>query len=107
MNFEQSEFPQAREILARDAGWKFREKNRKHKAKKLENPEIIKVLELASKFYQFQLRQHRNKNEAVSYLKDRGVSGEIARDFGLGYAPAGWDNLIKAVVSVRNMNNHY
>ncbi|GIT64048.1 MAG: DNA primase [Gammaproteobacteria bacterium] len=76
-----------------------REESKAQKQKSSENPEIIKVLELASKFYQFQLRQHSNKNEAVSYLKDRGVSGEIARDFGLGYAPAGWDNLIKAVVS--------
>ena len=100
MNFEQSEFPQALETLARDAGLEVpREESKAQKQKSSENAEIIKVLELASKFYQFQLRQHSNKNEAVSYLKDRGVSGEIARDFGLGYAPAGWDNLIKAVVS--------
>lgn len=100
MNFEQSEFPQALETLARDAGLEVpREESKAQQQKSSENAEIIKVLELASKFYQFQLRQHSNKNEAVSYLKDRGVSGEIARDFGLGYAPAGWDNLIKAVVS--------
>ena len=100
MNFEQSEFPQALETLARDAGLEVpREESKAQQQKSSENAEIIKVLELASKFYQFQLRQHSNKNEAISYLKDRGVSGEIARDFGLGYAPAGWDNLIKAVVS--------
>ncbi len=100
MNFEQSEFPLALETLARDAGLEVpREESKAQQQKSSENAEIIKVLELASKFYQFQLRQHSNKNEAVSYLKDRGVSGEIARDFGLGYAPAGWDNLIKAVVS--------
>src|SRR5690606_10885139 len=32
---------------------------------------------------------------AVDYLKSRGLSGEIARDFALGYAPPGWDNLLK------------
>jgi DNA primase len=32
----------------------------------------------------------------VDYLKGRGLSGVIARDFGLGFAPPGWDNLLKA-----------
>ena len=100
MNFEQSEFPQALETLARDAGLEVpREESKAQQRKSSENAEIIEVLELASKFYQFQLRQHSDKDEAISYLKDRGVSGEIARDFGLGYAPTGWDNLIKAVVT--------
>jgi len=31
----------------------------------------------------------------VEYLKGRGLTGEIARDFGLGFAPPGWDNLLK------------
>ncbi|MDO5625409.1 MAG: DNA primase [Pseudomonadota bacterium] len=30
---------------------------------------------------------------AVAYLKQRGLSGEVARDFGLGYAPEGWRTL--------------
>jgi DNA primase len=30
---------------------------------------------------------------AIAYLKGRGLTGEIAARFGLGYAPAGWDNL--------------
>lgn len=34
--------------------------------------------------------------EAIAYLKGRGVSGEIAARFGIGYAPPGWQNL-KAV----------
>ena len=31
----------------------------------------------------------------MEYLKGRGLSGVIARDFGLGFAPPGWDNLLK------------
>ena len=31
----------------------------------------------------------------MEYLKGRGLSGVIARDFGLGFAPPGWDNLMK------------
>jgi hypothetical protein len=33
----------------------------------------------------------------VDYLKSRGLTGVIARDFGLGYAPPGWDNLHKVL----------
>ena len=48
-------------------------------------------------YYQQQLRQHPQKNKAIDYLKQRGLSGEIAKAFGIGYAPPGWDNLLKAL----------
>ncbi len=39
-------------------------------------------------------RKHlRNSPRAIAYFKGRGVSGEIARQFGLGYAPEGWRTL--------------
>ncbi|MFT4190931.1 MAG: DNA primase, partial [Comamonas sp.] len=39
-------------------------------------------------------RQHlRATPRAVGYLKQRGVSGDIARTYGLGYAPEGWRTL--------------
>ncbi|MDD9897276.1 MAG: DNA primase [Gammaproteobacteria bacterium] len=98
MNFDQVEFPQAVDTLAGYAGLEVpREESKAQQRKSSENAKIIEVLELASKFYQFQLRQHEQKATAVSYLKERGVSGEIARDFGLGFAPPGWDNLLRAV----------
>jgi len=45
------------------------------------------VLEKAGEAYRKQLRQ---APAAIAYLKGRGVSGEVARQFGIGYAPAGW-----------------
>ena len=48
------------------------------------------VLEVANKAYQQHLRQ---SDKAVAYLKGRGLSGEIAKRFGLGYAPEGWRSL--------------
>ncbi len=39
-------------------------------------------------------RKHlKSAPQAVAYLKSRGLSGEIAKQFGLGYAPDGWRNL--------------
>ena len=48
------------------------------------------VLEKAGEAYRKHLKE---SARAVEYLKGRGLSGEIARQFGLGYAPAGWRSL--------------
>ena len=98
MNFEQQDFPQAVESLARDHGMEVpREESKAATRKHSENAKLLDILERASKYYQYQLRKHENGKSAVDYLKERGVSGEIARDFGIGYAPLGWDNLLKAI----------
>jgi DNA primase len=44
----------------------------------------------AADYYKQQLRQ---APAAIGYLKGRGLTGEIAARFALGYAPGGWDNL--------------
>lgn len=44
----------------------------------------------AAQFYKSELKQSEN---AIAYLKNRGLTGEIAAHFGIGYAPPGWQNL--------------
>jgi DNA primase len=56
---------------------------------------LFDVLAKADDFYQQQLREHPHAGRAVDYLKKRGLSGAVARDFGIGFAPPGWDNLLK------------
>jgi DNA primase len=51
------------------------------------------AMSTAADFYKAQLRKAPN---AIGYLKGRGLTGEVAARFALGYAPEGWDNL-KAV----------
>jgi DNA primase len=51
---------------------------------------LTDVLERAGEAFRKQLKQ---SPRAVDYLKGRGLSGEVARQFGLGYAPQGWRNL--------------
>jgi DNA primase len=48
------------------------------------------VLEKAAESYRKHLK---NAPQAVAYLKGRGLSGEVAKQFGLGYAPEGWRSL--------------
>ncbi len=56
---------------------------------------LYAAMEQAARYYAAQLRSHPQAARAVAYLKQRGVSGEIARAYHIGYAPPGWDNLIK------------
>ena len=48
------------------------------------------VLEKAGDAYKKQLK---DSPKAVAYFKGRGLSGEVAKQFGLGYAPEGWRSL--------------
>jgi len=56
--------------------------------------DLYEIMEQAAQYYRQQLRQ---SPAAIDYLKKRGLTGVIARDFGLGYAPAEWDNLLKTL----------
>ncbi len=95
MDYENLEFPEAIEELAqtmgldvpREAGSDFRPDPRKE--------DHYSLLQRTDQFYRSQLREHAQAAKAVDYLKQRGLSGEIAASFGLGYAPPGWDSLLR------------
>lgn len=53
-------------------------------------PDLTELLADAAKYYKEQLKR---SEVAIRYLKGRGLTGEIAARFGLGYAPDGWQNL--------------
>lgn len=95
MDYEHLEFPDAIEELARSAGIDV-----PHEAGSDFRPDPRKddhygLLQRADQFYRTQLREHAQAARAVEYLKERGLSGEIAATFGLGYAPPGWDSLLQ------------
>ena len=51
---------------------------------------LTEFMARAAKYYKDQLK---TGPKAIDYLKGRGLTGEIAARFGLGYAPDGWQNL--------------
>ena len=59
-------------------------------AQKQRRATLTDVLAKAAEGYRKQLKA---SPRAIDYLKGRGLSGEIAAQFGLGYAPDGWRNL--------------
>ena len=101
MDHDNLDFPQAVEELAKAAGMEVprEEGGRNQKPRQPTDSPLYPLLEAAAEFYRQALKNHPQRRAAVDYLKGRGLSGEIARDFGLGFAPPGWDNLFKHLSS--------
>ncbi len=99
MDYERLSFPEAIESLARLAGLEVpREVQTEAQQKREEEKRsIYTLLEKADQFYQQQLRHHPSKHLAVNYLKNRGLDGKTAKAYGVGFAPPGWDNLLKSL----------
>jgi DNA primase len=99
MDYERLSFPEAVEQLARVTGLDVpREVQTEAEAKReQERKSIYQLLEKASEFYQQQLRHHTSKHLAVNYLKNRGLDGKTAKAYAVGFAPPGWDNLLKSL----------
>jgi len=99
MDHDHLDFPEAVEELAKRAGVEVeREDSNSTTPQKPRQPvdsPLYALLTAASEYYRTALKSHPQRNAAVNYLKQRGVSGVIARDFALGFAPPGWDNLSK------------
>lgn len=101
MDHDNLDFPQAVEDLAKAAGMEIprEESGRPHKPRQPTDSPLYPLLTAAADFYRQALKSHPARKAAVDYLKGRGLTGEIARDFGLGFAPPGWDNLFKHLSS--------
>jgi DNA primase len=103
MDYENVDFPQAVETLAGSLGLEVpREQSRpgsSQPSREETGKPLYALLEQAARYYQKQLRTHPEASRAVTYLKQRGLTGEIAKRFDLGFAPPGWDNLLQALGS--------
>ena len=59
---------------------------------KEERDRLLAAMEWAARFFRGQLRQ---APAVIEYLRGRGLTGEIARDFAIGYAPDAWDSVLQ------------
>ena len=100
MDYDRLDFPQTIESLAKSIGIEVpREHNPDRDRQQQAKKSIYDLLEQSSQFFEQQLRQHPDKQQPIDYLKQRGLNGEICKRFGIGYAPAGWDNLLTQIGS--------
>lgn len=100
IEYDRLEFPEAVEELARFHGMEVpREQSNQPQQTPQQKAQIAddyELMEQVARFFQHQLKQHEQKNKPIDYLKGRGLSGEIVKSFGIGYAPPEWDSVLKA-----------
>ena len=94
MEHQSLSFPEAVEELAKNIGLAVPHETsqREQETRAAQAIGLPEIMQQALHFYREQLK---HSATAVQYFKGRGVSGEIAARFGLGYAPEGWQNLEK------------
>ncbi len=86
-------FPDAVGELARDAGLEVpRDERPGERERRAESASLTDLLLAAAHFYRAELK---DSPRAIAYLKGRGLTGEIAARFGLGYAPDAWQSLLR------------
>jgi DNA primase len=96
MQYDRLTFPETIDTLARQLGIEV-PKEAGRPARNDNEQALYPLAATVAQFYQKQLRQHPQAHLAIDYLKQRGITGEIAKTFGLGFAPPGWDNLLQAL----------
>ena len=97
IDYEHMEFVEAIEELARRAGL---EVPKETTGKQTQAPSTLPhyaLLERVADYYREQLRSHPQASRAIDYLKQRGLTGDVAARFNIGYAPPGWENLAAAL----------
>jgi DNA primase len=100
MKLENLTFPEALKRLAAKAGIEINERTSREDARKARQRE---VLEQAVAFYHVVLTSSKTGAAALEYLHGRGFTDETIEKFQLGWAPDGWDQMIKMLQSRRNV----
>jgi DNA primase len=91
MEYDRLSFPEAIESLARSAGMEVPKEAVLQSSQTEEFKPLYDLMLNVSEYYRQQLKKGQI---AIDYLKKRGLSGETAKAFGIGYAPPGWDNVL-------------
>lgn len=96
MNYDRLEFVETIEELSAMHGLEvpYEHSNSANPMEKHQRQTLYQLLEKLSQFYQYTLEQP-SSSKAQSYLHDRGLSPEIIQRFAIGFAPPGWDNVLK------------
>ena len=105
MDYERMEFREAIESLAQAAGMEMPAEKADATPQTDHQKPLYESMEKATRLYESLLRKHPTRGRVVDYLKQRGLSGEIARDFRLGFAPEGWDNLMSTLSSEEDIEH--
>jgi DNA primase len=93
-------FPEALAQLAGRAGVELDERTKREDAR---NARLREVMEAAIAFYHAVLMRSKAGEPALAYLRDRGFTDDTIEKHQLGWAPGGWDTLIRQLASKRQV----
>ena len=95
---ERVSFPEALQMVADKAGVRLPERRPRTPEEARSTglrTALTKLHEQAARFYQEQLHNSKEGKLARAYLNDRGLTDEVIKTFGLGYAPGTGDALLR------------
>lgn len=93
------DFPQALDIAAKKAGVELKKINSQQYDKHAKDKkDAVSINTLAATFYNYILTSHKAGKVAKEYVKSRGLTQELIRQFNIGYAPAGYENVKKFLI---------
>ncbi len=93
VNSRNMTFPEAVAALAQHAGVELPKLPPQQSERRQKIQQIYELNRLAAVYYYRMLRSKEGQ-EARSYLVQRGINQELAKQFYLGYAPDSWDGLV-------------
>ncbi|WP_205952306.1 DNA primase [Pantoea stewartii] len=96
MNYDRLEFVESIEELATSHGLDvpYEAGNGPSPMERHQRQSLYQLMDNLNGFYQQSLQQS-SAQSARDYLQHRGLSADIINHFAIGYAPAGWDNVLK------------
>nr|VFK37167.1 MAG: DNA primase [Candidatus Kentron sp. SD]VFK39710.1 MAG: DNA primase [Candidatus Kentron sp. SD] len=69
-------------------------------------PSLYEILDKVAQFYRQQLQSHPQATKAAAYLKHRQLGPGVISEFDIGYAPPGWDTLLRAFGQTKTARWH-
>lgn len=98
MEYERLDFVEAIEDLAKQYGLEVpRTKGSgplQSQAERNERDNDYALMKQVARYFESQLKHHKNSENVINYLKQRGLSGQVVKQWGIGYAPEQWDGVL-------------
>lgn len=99
MEYDGLDFSQAVDQLAAMAGMEVPREQQSAAQQQQQSlrEQLFERMNQAKDYFRWQLSAHNSRQQAIQYFQQRGLSAEVAKQYHLGFAPEGWDNLIQAL----------
>ena len=94
MDYERLEFPDAIEELAQAVGLKVPREGGREEAPREDKTDLYALLDDAARWFQAELPKN---SDAKAYCKKRGLDAQIIERFRIGWAPAGFDGILRSL----------